>query len=417
MPIHRRHFLKSSLGAGAAVAVGASGSPWLVRAVEPAGVARGERVLIVLQMGGGNDGLNTVVPFTDDAYARNRPTIRLAPGALHKISPTLGLHPKMQALKRIFDRGWLTIVQGVGYPKSSRQHPEAMRGWQTARPDDRHVETGWVGRGVDLVYRPDQGLVPAMFFGPGQAPQAAAAQKALVPAIRTPDQCLLQAAAGPGGEALRDGLGYVAHAPRPAGNPLLSFVQNATRGAYADSARVEAVVRRRADKGHYPAFPLARTLQGIASMVRAEIGIRVFLTDMAGGNIGGFDNHANQAENHAALLEEFSESVAALFEDLARDRLQDRVLLVTFSEFGRTVAENGRRGTDHGAAAPMFLVGGGLRGGLVGRHPSLTDLDAGSLRVHTDFRSVYGTLLDRWLGWDSPSVLGGKYPQLPLVNG
>jgi uncharacterized protein (DUF1501 family) len=112
-----------------------------------------------------------------------------------------------------------------------------------------------------------------------------------------------------------------------------------------------------------------------------------------------------------------SESVAAFLDDLGRDRLLDRVLLVTFSEFGRTVAENGRRGTDHGAAAPMFLAGGAVCGGLVGRHPSLTDLDGGGLRMHTDFRSVYATLLDRWLGFDSQAVLGRKYPELPLVRG
>lgn len=416
MACNRRSFLKSSLESGAVAAIGSAGAPWTVRAVEPGTVAAGDRVLIVLQMGGGNDGLNSVVPFADDAYVRSRPTLRIAPRDVHRIGPSLGLHPKMRALKRIYDQGWLTIVQGVGYPNISRQHPEAMRAWQTARPDDSHVEAGWIGRGVDLVYRPDNGLVPAMFFGPGQAPQAVAAQKALVPAIRSLDQCMLQAAAGPDGAAIRQGLGYAAEAPRPAGNPLLGFLQKTTRGAYADSARIDAVLRARADEGRYPAFPLARTLQGIASLIRAEIGMRVFMTDMAGGNIGGFDNHANQAENHAALLEEFSESVAALLDDLARDRLLDRVVLVTFSEFGRTVDENGRRGTDHGAAAPMFLAGGSLRGGLVGRHPSLTDLDAGGLRMHTDFRSVYGTLLDRWLAWDSQAVLGHKYPELSLLR-
>lgn len=413
MAFNRRHFLKRSLAAGTMAALG----PTLCAAAPtPKAASQGDRVLIVLQMGGGNDGLNTVIPFADPDYAKNRPTIALPPREVHKISASLGLHPKMQAFKRLYDQGRAAIIQGVGYPQMNRQHPEAMRAWQTARPDDAHVETGWIGRGVDHVYRTEDGLVPAMFFGDGAPPQAIAASKALVPALHSVEQCFLRAAAGTGDAAAREGLRLAAATPRAGDNPLLTFVQNSTLGAYADSARIEQVARAGLGEGRSPHFPLARTLRGIASLIRAEIGVRVFITDMAGGNIGGFDNHANQASNHAALLEEFSESVAALMDDLARDRLLDRVLLVTFSEFGRTVAENGRRGTDHGAAAPMFLVGGAVRGGLVGRHPSLTDLDGGGLRAHTDFRSVYGTLLDRWLGWDSQAVLGRKYPELPLLK-
>jgi uncharacterized protein (DUF1501 family) len=413
MPVARRQFLQAALGTGAVAALG----PATGHTAPAALPATGERVLIVLQMGGGNDGLNTVVPFRDEVYARSRPTLRLAPATLHKLDDRLGLHPRLRAFKRLYDQGRLTIVQGVGYPNSSRQHPEAMRAWQTGRPDDPHVETGWIGRAVDLVYRPDDGLVPAMFVGASSPPQAVRASKALVPAIQTADQGFLQAASGPTGAALRQGLTQAAQAARPAGNPLLDYLQKTALAAYADSARIEQVVRADAGATRYPRFALARTLRQIAHLIRAELGVRVFMTDMAGGNIGGFDNHANQAENHAALLEELSESVAALLDDLDRDGLLDRVLLLTFSEFGRTVAENGRRGTDHGAAAPLFLAGGAVRGGLVGAHPSLSDLEGGSLRAHTDFRSVYATLLDHWLGWDSQAVLGGKYAELPLLRG
>jgi uncharacterized protein (DUF1501 family) len=413
MPIARRQFVKASLGAAAAGAMG----PAAVRAAQPAAASPNGRVLIVLQMGGGNDGLNTVVPFRDEVYVRSRPTLRLDPREVHKLDASLGLHPKLRAFKRLYDQGRLTIVQGVGYPQSSRQHPDAMRAWHTARPDAPDVETGWIGRAVDLVYRPDDGLVPAMFVGAGEPPQTVAARNALVPAIHTVEQCLLHAASGPAGTTLRQGLLAVAAAPRPAGNPLLGVLQKTTLAAYADSARLEAQMRADSDVGRYPAFALARTLRQIATLIRAELGMRVFVTEMAGGNIGGFDSHANQAENHAALLEELSESVAAFIDDLARDRWLDRVVLVTFSEFGRTVAENGRGGTDHGTAGPLFLVGGPVRGGLVGPPPRLTDLDGGGLRVHTDFRRVYATLLGRWLGWDSQAVLGGTYPELPLLRG
>ena len=161
---------------------------------------------------------------------------------------------------------------------------------------------------------------------------------------------------------------------------------------------------------------LARMFCIIAQLIRAEVGIRIYYTELGGEEPGGFDNHANQRDNHAALLRQLSDSVAAFVLDLRRDRLLHRVLLMTFSEFGRTLAENGRRGTDHGSAAPMFLAGGKLKGGLVGPHPSLTALENGGPKHHTDFRRVYATVLDRWLGLDSQAVLGGKFEPLDLLQ-
>ncbi len=140
------------------------------------------------------------------------------------------------------------------------------------------------------------------------------------------------------------------------------------------------------------------------------------MRELGGGGIGGFDNHANQLGNHCALLEQLAESVAAFVHDLKRDRLLDRVLVMTFSEFGRTLKENGRRGTGHGAAAPVFMAGGRVKGGLIGPHPSLTDLENGSPRFHTDFRQVYATVLDRWLGYDSQAILGTDFGSLDVFN-
>ena len=181
-------------------------------------------------------------------------------------------------------------------------------------------------------------------------------------------------------------------------------------------SRLDAVAKSASAAGAYPAFGLAADLRTIASLIRAELGIRIFYAELGGGGIGGFDNHANQIGNHCALLEQLSESVAAFAADLSRDRLLNRVLLMTFSEFGRTVAENGRRGTDHGAAGPTFLVGGNLHGGVHGAHPSLTDLDAGGLKYHTDFRSLYATALEDWLEIPSEPILGRKFERLRLVS-
>ena len=200
------------------------------------------------------------------------------------------------------------------------------------------------------------------------------------------------------------------------GSPLLQFLRQSDSDARAKSERVEAVFKETDGSADYPQSGLARDLRTVAQLIRADIGIRIFFTELGGGGIGGFDNHANQLGNHCALLHQLAESVAAFIYDLKRDKQLDRVLLMTFSEFGRTVKENGRRGTDHGAAAPMFLAGGRVRGGLVGPHPSLTDLDKGALKMHTDFRKVYATVLDRWLGFESAAVLGGRFESLDILE-
>jgi uncharacterized protein (DUF1501 family) len=183
---------------------------------------------------------------------------------------------------------------------------------------------------------------------------------------------------------------------------------------FADARRVSNVLKA-ARSQPYPTYGLAQSLRTVAQLIRADLGIRIFLTEQGGVSPGGFDNHSNQAGNHAVVLRELSDSMAAFCDDMARDKLLDRVLLMTYSEFGRTLSENGRHGTGHGAAAPVFLAGGRAKAGLVGAHPSLTDLDNDAPKPHTDFRAVYATLLDRWLGLQSEPVLGGRFATLDIV--
>jgi uncharacterized protein (DUF1501 family) len=373
-----------------------------------------DSVLVVIQLSGGNDGLNTVVPYEDDAYHRNRPTLRLTAERVLKLESGLGLHPEMTALLRLYREGHLAIVQGVGYPDSNRDHEAAMRDWHTARPGETLTQTGWLGRAIDRACKTGQTDVPGVFLGPIPSPFGLQTEEAIVPAIKSSDQWL---PAGEWAAASRlDPPGSTAGAPAGA-NPLPEFLRRATLDASAGAARLQAVRQGAAARGTdgYPDFPLARTLQSVAQFIRADLGIRIFFAELGGGGIGGFDTHAGQAANHGALLRELSESVAAFLEGLRRDRLLDRVWLMTFSEFGRTLSENGRHGTDHGAASPVFLAGGGLKGGLVGPHPSLTDLEANAPKFHTDFRRVYATVLDRWLGFDSLQVLGRKLSPLDLA--
>jgi len=413
----RRDFLKASLGTATLLSFTSAAPNFLIRTATAGAHRRddSQTVLVVIQLSGGNDGLNTVVPYEDDEYARNRPTLALPPKELYKIDSSIGFHPRMGAFMRLYEEGHLTVVQGVGSPNPNRDHEGAMRIWHTADPDRPYRQTGWLGRALDNIWHADMTEVPAVFVGPIAQPFALNAESVLVPSIRSPDD--LMAGETPGRMDGRSAWRSAAELPRPSQqNSLLGFLQRCTLSAYASTRRIEAVTKAPAGTAEYPPFRLAGTLRTVAQLIRANIGIRIFFAELGGGGIGGFDNHANQLGNHCALLHQLSESVAAFVYDLRRDKLLDRVLLMTFSEFGRTVGENGRRGTGHGAAAPIFLAGGNLKGGLVGAHPSLTDLDSGALKVHTDFRRVYATVLDQWLGFESRIVLDGQFEPLSILG-
>jgi len=284
-------------------------------------------------------------------------------------------------------------------------------------PDETNCQTGWLGRALDKHCDPTAAHDPAVFVGRIARPLALNAERVFVPSVRSLEECTLKVVGGSGaGQPEQQLPAGKAETARPGnGNPLLDFVQDGIRSAHTASGKVAEVAGRSTSGRTYPPFQLAQSLRIVAQLIRAELGIRVFFTELGGGSPGGFDNHANQLGNHDALLRELSESVAALADDLKHDRLLDRVVLMTFSEFGRTLVENGRRGTGHGEAAPMFLVGGALRGGLVGPHPNLTDLRKGSPKFHTDFRRVYATMLDGWLGLDSQAVLGRRFEPLDVL--
>jgi uncharacterized protein (DUF1501 family) len=280
-----------------------------------------------------------------------------------------------------------------------------MRDWHTARPDDNGCESGWMGRAVDAAAEVERHSTPGVFVGPIPKPLGITAQRSVVPHVRSLKQLTIAEEVA-GSELPIDAA--------QAGNPLLDHVRRSAVAARLSSQQVQAVSRASDARAAYPDFPLAGQLKLIAELIRAELGIRLFFTELGGGGIGGFDNHANQRDNHAALLSQLSAAVSAFFDDLARVGLAGQVVLTTFSEFGRTLTENGRRGTDHGAAAPVFLAGGRLRGGLVGKHPDLTDLDGDAPKPHTDFRRLYATLLDQWLGFDSKRILGQPFAPLDI---
>ncbi len=290
-----------------------------------------------------------------------------------------------------------------------------MRVWQSCDLDPARRQTGWLGRVADTVGGKNKTSIPVVLVSKIKKPLALNAQNAIIPAVRSLDSLTIR-------QMPNHSNGTSGSKPllqpqsADADSQLLDFLRQRTASTDAVSRRIEAIPRPSAGNSRYPSFGLARNLQTVAQLIRADVGIRIFFTELGGEGFGGFDNHANQIGNHCAMLHQLSESVAAFIHDLKRDKLLDNVLLMTFSEFGRTVKENGRRGTGHGAAAPVFLAGGKLKGGLVGSHPSLTDLDNDALKCHTDFRQIYATALDNWLGFNSKAVLDEQFKTLDFLN-
>ena len=402
MTCSRRDFLKSMVGTASFLSLAPAVPAFLHNAVAAAEGNGSDRdtVLVVLQLSGGNDGLNTVVPYADDVYGRSRDTLRLTPSQVIKIDSYLGFHPELKDFHRMLQDRTLTVVHGVGYPKSNRDHDAAMREWHTARPGEPQCPTGWVGRAVDQIDSPAAPVCRLLSSVPSRCPFALNAEASVIPAVRTTATVDPRVHVGHTGRASEASPGVAAGARWPlvirckTWCSLPRKLPNPCPNAWRKCCRPVPPLPT------YPSFTLAQQLQMVAQLIRADLGIRIYFVELGGGGIGGFDNHANQRDNHAALLREMSVSIGAFMDDLKREKLISRVLLMTFSEFGRTVSENGRRGTDHGAAAPVFLVGGRVKGGLHGKHPSLTDLDQDALKFQVDYRSLYATVLQSWLGFE-----------------
>jgi len=412
MFIHRRHFLKSSLASSALVSIGGVTIPTFLARSAKAAAERDEsgRILVVVQLIGGNDGLNTVVPHRIDGYARNRRRLRLPSSQLHPINDEIALHPSLGGLARVLEDGRLAIAHGVGYPNPDRSHFRSMEIWETARTENspEALATGWIGRALDA-HPPQAGQdAPALHLGGGRLPLACRSKHVEVPSIERIDQFRLQVE-GSAAErrAARTGIQDLARLDRPADDPLLGFLTRSALTAYESSRRLEQL-EASSDEDGYPNFELARRLRQIARIIKAGFGTHIYYTRQ-----GGYDTHANQLGTHAVLLNELGDALAAFLDDLKSAGEADRVSVLVFSEFGRRVRENASNGTDHGAAAPVFLAGPVKTPGLIGAHPSLEDLDDGDLKFHTDFRRLYASLLEDWLGLEAGPVVGPEFEPLP----
>jgi uncharacterized protein (DUF1501 family) len=374
------------------------------------------RTLVVLYLNGGNDSLSTLVPYRDQAYYSRRPTLAVPAGTVLQIGSDsagndLGLHPRLTALRDIFNEGRLAIVQRTGYLNSSRSHFQGFDIWGTGNPSNSQG-TGWLGRYLDTLPSPVDPLVA--WNTTRETPRALAARNVGVPAITNPATYSFSSPNN-GNEAQLERTAAVRISSHlPVDRPHLAFVNSTARAALGTLDHV-ARVASYAPSVAYPNNGLGQALRAVAGAMNRQIGTKVFWVQT-----GGYDTHANQGANQGAyvnLMGTLNDSVLAFYDDLKNQGLLSSTLVILFSEFGRRISENGSSGTDHGAAGVMMALGGAVRGGLYGTaadlrqdpaNPTLEN-NAGDVRFETDFRAVYARVIDVWLGSNSVSILGGDF--------
>lgn len=372
-------------------------------------------ILVVVQLSGGNDGLNTVIPYTQDAYYRYRPRLAIKKNDVLKLAKEVGLHPAADGLKALYDAGHLAVVQGVGYPNPNRSHFVSMDIWHTADPGQR-THDGWLGRYVDACCEgADPDPLEAIAIAQ-EAPLALQGERFTPLAFDDPGSLTWH---GPRRDAKAEALfaklnhkdGQVPDSPHAQQKYLQRAALDALLGADEIKSAAGGAIRTRS-RGRGGA--LTQQLQMVARMIKADLPTRVYYV-----SLGGFDTHTGQEQRQRQLLETYGDALQDFIGALADDGLLDRVVVLSFSEFGRRVQENSSGGTDHGAAGPVFLFGSQIRPGVIKNHPSLDKLDRGDLAHGCDFRTIYAALLRDWLRLsprDAARVLGREFNPLKVIK-
>lgn len=398
MSLSRREFL--AVTGGILVALGGrrvAAAPAAASAARPGTPGRS---LVVIYLGGGNDGLNTIAPYGMGAYYDLRPTLGIKEADALPLAGKLGLHPNLKGLKALYDRGRVAVIQGVGYPDPDRSHFRSFDIWATAQHKGVSP-VGWLGRYLDLSGGAGANPLRAVAVGSG-VPKPLHGSAGAAVALESLDAMAIKGSPS-AAAAIR-----AMYAP---GGGSLAVVRGRGQVAAAAADAVQRLAGGYAPGVAYPEGRLAASLQTMVTLLAGGAGADVLYTAF-----GGFDEHAAEKANHDRLMLELDQALAAFQADLEAHGLGDRVVTLVHSEFGRRARENGSGGTDHGAAGPVLLVGGAVKGGLAGEHPSLIDLQDGDLRMAVDFRSIYATLLEQWLGAAAHEVLGARYERLPLLR-
>jgi uncharacterized protein (DUF1501 family) len=420
LPTTRRDFLRVTGSGLGLLAFSAFAPNFLARAAlanVPA-PQRDRRILVIIQLAGGNDGLNTVVPYADDLYYKLRPRLGIKDqSTLTKLDDHVALPASCAPLAGLFKDGKFAIVQNVGYPNPNHSHFRSSEIWETGSDADTYLPTGWVGRYLDNCCagkpadNPTTDQDPVAVHGGTMMPetfQADLPQRYF--GIGNPTRANLRF------RPRRDHAQPVPlleeFAQAPAQGDTVHFLNHTLMDTLVTERRVQNILDAYNTPVNYPGAQLAQSLKRVAALVSAGLETRVYFCSQ-----GSYDTHANQFDNHQRLLGDLSNSLAAFQKDLERQGLDKQVLTMTFSEFGRRPNENAAQGTDHGTAAPLFMMGTALKvkGGLLGDAPNLNIPDKADLEYKIDFRQVYATVLRQWLDADPTALLGKKFEELPIL--
>ncbi len=413
----RRDFL-SSLGALSAGAMMLGATPVRAMGMSPlmAGMQRmeEERILVLIQLKGGNDGLNTVIPFNDDVYYNLRPGISIAKNeaSVFSITSNLGLHPSLSPLESLYGDGQMSVIQNVGYPEPTLSHFRSTDIWQTATDHDVIKGTGWLGRYLDQV-------TPDFLERPPEKPLAVQIGSGTAQLFKGPNANMgMQLISNEFLQRLADGELYNQNAvPNTKYGDEMSFLRSITNNSFRYAEAISAASQDGENDVDYPAGEgkLATNLATVARLIKGGLGARIYHVSLQ-----GFDTHSSQTSSHGGLLNTVANNVSAFLQDIAGVNSDTEILTMTYSEFGRRAEQNGSGGTDHGEAAPLFLFGPGVKGGLTGGVPDLRNINNGNVPHEIDFRSVYGTILQDWFGFSQfvvqEMLFGFPYQRLDVIE-
>jgi len=368
-------------------------------------------VLVVLQLSGGNDYMNTVIPYANSLYWENRPAVNISEDKIIPLDDKVGFNPSMAPLKAFYDEGSMAIIHGVGYPDSPRSHFRSMDIWHTCEPDTVGTE-GWLGRALRDIDPRKENVVTGVSFGPSMF------RAMSLPGV--PVACVSGSLENygmlPGIEAQQRQKILErftkAYAPLMGQDAVMQYMGQTGLDSMAGADILKAAPQKYSSTVAYPASKVAQKLRGVAQVHMADVGTRVFYLDH-----GSFDTHASQLGEHAKLWKDTSEGVAAFFADLREHNVADNVVMLIFTEFGRRVHDNGS-GTDHGAGGVSFVIGNAVKGGQYSEFPSMKaeHLSQGDLVPNHDFRGVYQTLLDDWMKLDGQAIINGSFEKLAFIN-
>ncbi len=399
MQIKRRAFLQMGTLATSSFLV-----PKFLKAFETAGkLGAGNKVLVVLQLSGGNDGLNTVIPVRNDIYYRERPALGIDKLKTLTLSEEAGLHPELTCFKSLYDEGNLAILNNVGYPNPDRSHFRSMDIWQSASKSNEYKSSGWLGRWLDSqcehCEKPTQALEIDDMLS-----LALSGEQMKGIALRDPAR-LYNASQDPFfKQILQSGNAHSA-------NDTNSYLYQVMAETLSGADYIFAQSKLHPTNMVYPNTEIGRSLKTISSLICSDINTRVYYL-----SLGSFDTHVNQEGRQQKLFSDMNEAIKVFTSDLKSNHRFHEVMLITFSEFGRRVSQNASGGTDHGTANNMFLISGGLKkAGSLNGMPDLANLSEGDLQYNLDFKNVYATVLNKWLEADDSKILGGKYEYLDFV--